>query len=58
MVTSAPEALATHDHVLKEAWRTAIKGQAAADYLRKLLAESRNASRKPAWERAVNDARG
>lgn len=57
MATSAPEALATHENVVTEAWRTAIKGPAAADYLRKLVAESKNAGRKPAWERPANDTR-
>lgn len=38
MVTSAPEALQLHQNVVNEAWRTAIKGPAAAAYLRELLA--------------------
>jgi transcriptional regulator with XRE-family HTH domain len=38
MATSAPEALALHENVVKQAWRTAIKGQAAAEYLRDQLA--------------------
>jgi transcriptional regulator with XRE-family HTH domain len=37
MVTSAPEAVTLHQKVVEEAWRTAIKGQAAADYLHRLL---------------------
>ena len=37
MVTSAPEAVALHQKVVQEAWRTAIKGVAAAAYLTKLL---------------------
>src|SRR5436190_1552836 len=37
MVTSAPEAVTLHNKVVEEAWRTAIKGQAAADYLHRLL---------------------
>ena len=57
MVTSAPEALATHENVVKEAWRTAIKGQAAADYLRKLVVDSQDGGRKPTRERGVNDSR-
>lgn len=39
MVTSAPEAVTLHQKVVEEAWRTAIKGQAAADYLHRLLDE-------------------
>lgn len=37
MLTSAPEALKLHEKIVKEAWRTAIKGDAAAAYLRSLL---------------------
>jgi len=37
MLTSAPEALKLHDNIVKGAWRTAIKGPAAAEYLHKLL---------------------
>lgn len=58
MATSAPEALATHENVVKEVWRTAIKGQAAANYLRKLVADSQSIGRKPAWDRTVSDTRG
>ncbi len=38
MLTSAPEALKLHEKIVKEAWRTALKGDEAADYLRGLLA--------------------
>lgn len=54
MATSAPEALTLHENVVKEAWRTAIKGQAAAAYLRDLLAAQQDlpppakGKRKPA----------
>jgi hypothetical protein len=58
MATSAPEALATHDDVVKEAWRTAIKGQAAARYLRDLVTSSQPASHKSSRERAMSDTRG
>ncbi|MDO9279470.1 MAG: helix-turn-helix transcriptional regulator [Polaromonas sp.] len=37
MVTSAPEAVKLHEKVVQEAWRTAIKGTAAAAYLTNLL---------------------
>jgi transcriptional regulator with XRE-family HTH domain len=37
MVTAAPEAVTLHQHMVGEAWRTAIKGQAAAAYLNRLL---------------------
>jgi transcriptional regulator with XRE-family HTH domain len=40
MLTSAPEALKLHEKIVKEAWRTAIKGEAAAAYLRELLANN------------------
>ncbi|OZI23070.1 transcriptional regulator [Bordetella genomosp. 9] len=37
MLTSAPEALKLHDQIVKDAWKTALKGSAAVDYLRALL---------------------
>lgn len=37
MITSAPEALELHEKVVNEMWRTALKGAAAAEYLRELL---------------------
>jgi transcriptional regulator with XRE-family HTH domain len=37
MLTSAPEALKLHDQIVKDAWKTALKGPAAVDYLRALL---------------------
>lgn len=40
MITSAPEALALHERTVKEMWRTALKGSAAASYLRDLLANA------------------
>ncbi len=45
MVTSAPEAVALHEKVVHEAWRTALKDQEAAAFLKDLLrnAESRRA---------------
>lgn len=38
MATSAPEALKLHHKIVKDAWRTALKGSDAAAYLRELLA--------------------
>ncbi|ANN71042.1 helix-turn-helix domain-containing protein [Bordetella bronchialis] len=38
MLTSAPEALKLHDQIVKDAWKTALKGAAAVQYLRGLLA--------------------
>lgn len=58
MATSAPEALATHDDVVKEVWRTAIKGQVAARYLRDLVTSSQTTSHKSSRERAMSDTRG
>lgn len=46
MITSAPEALALHERTVREMWRTALKGTAAARYLRDLLADTDNRSRK------------
>lgn len=40
MLTSAPEALKLHEKIVKEAWRTALKGADAAAYLRGLLASA------------------
>ncbi|MCS0496569.1 helix-turn-helix domain-containing protein [Ancylobacter mangrovi] len=40
MITSAPEALALHERTVREMWRTALKGAAAARYLRDLLANT------------------
>ncbi len=37
MITSAPEALALHQKAVQEMWRRAIKGPAAARYLRNLM---------------------
>lgn len=37
MVTSAPEALTLHHNVVSDAWQSALKGPAAAQYLRDLL---------------------
>lgn len=38
MVTSAPEAIALHQDIVKQAWRNAAKGPAAAARVRELLA--------------------
>lgn len=38
MITSAQEALALHEKAVKEMWGTALKGEAASDYLRSLIA--------------------
>ena len=38
MATSAPEALQLHQQLVTEAWRTAMKGQEASQYLQELLA--------------------
>lgn len=44
MLTSAQEALKLHEKIVKEAWQTAIKGEAAATHLRELLAAPVNAT--------------
>jgi transcriptional regulator with XRE-family HTH domain len=38
MITSAPEALALHEKIVHETWGQALKGEAASEYLRSLLA--------------------
>ncbi|MYZ48192.1 helix-turn-helix domain-containing protein [Propylenella binzhouense] len=45
MLTSAPEALALHERSVKEMWRTALKGRAASEYLRELLASNGRSAR-------------
>lgn len=40
MITSAPDALTFHENAVKEMWQRAIRGTAAAQYLRQLLAAS------------------
>jgi transcriptional regulator with XRE-family HTH domain len=39
MITSAPEALTLHERQVAEMWRKALKGAAAAKYLRDLIAQ-------------------
>ena len=41
MITSAPEALALHHRAAEGMWQRALKGDAAADYLRSLIARHR-----------------
>jgi transcriptional regulator with XRE-family HTH domain len=57
MATSAPEALALHENVVKEVWRTAIKGREAATYLRQLIGKSPEPAGKPPREKATSNAR-
>ncbi|MGQ7791363.1 helix-turn-helix domain-containing protein [Faunimonas sp. B44] len=58
MATSAPEALALHENVVKEVWRTAIKGRDAAAYLRDLLNRNQERNRaRPLRERSAGTAR-
>lgn len=63
MLTSAPEALKLHEKIVKEAWRTAIKGEAAAAHLRELLAATENATDavepdpKPSRKRAARSSK-
>ena len=40
MITSAPEALALHHKVVREMWRSALKGREAGQFLRGLLSGS------------------
>lgn len=39
MATSAPEALTLHENIVQEAWRTAMKGGVAVEFLRGVLAK-------------------
>ena len=38
MITSAPEALALHDKAVEDMWARALKGAAAAAYMKDLMA--------------------
>jgi transcriptional regulator with XRE-family HTH domain len=40
MITSAPEALDLHERTVDDMWRRALKGPAAADHLRRLIANA------------------
>ena len=40
MITSAPDALAFHEAAIDEMWGRALKGQAAADLVKGMLAEN------------------
>ena len=57
MATSAPEALALHDGVVKEVWRTAVKGRSAATYLRGLIASNKPDLGKSTRQQADMNAR-
>ena len=57
MATSAPEALALHENVVKEVWRTAIKGREAAAYLRKLIDNSDRQADRAGRDRSPREAR-
>jgi hypothetical protein len=41
MITSAEDAVAAHQRVSEQAWREAIKGSAAAERVRALVAAAR-----------------
>ena len=57
MATSAPEALALHENVVKEVWRTAIKGREAAAYLRQLIDDSDRQTDRTGRDRSAREAR-
>ena len=38
MITSAPDAISLHEEAINEMWSRALKGQAAANHLRELVA--------------------
>lgn len=50
MITSAPEAIELHEKAVNEMWRGAIKGPAAAAYLRALVSTPSDAGYPPATE--------
>lgn len=41
MITSAPEALSLHERTVRDMWRRALKGPAAAEFMRGLIAKGR-----------------
>ena len=43
MITSAPDGVAMHEHAINEMWNRSLRGQAAVDSLRQLLAQSETA---------------
>lgn len=47
MITSAPEALTLHQKAVQDMWRRALKGAAAAEYLRKILAAHAGGGKSP-----------
>ena len=47
MATSAPEAIVLHENIVKDAWRTALKGETAVRYLRNLLDEHQSEQAAP-----------
>jgi transcriptional regulator with XRE-family HTH domain len=51
MITSAPEALALHEHLVDEVWRRALKGPAATAYLNRLLKSTSDAGHRKTNER-------
>ena len=60
MITSAPDALAFHEEAIDEMWGRALKGQAAADLVRHLLADQDAALRmriSPKLEASPSEAR-
>jgi transcriptional regulator with XRE-family HTH domain len=52
MATSAPEAVLLHENIVKEAWRTALKGEAAVRLLRNMLDSPQNGIAMPPRKRA------
>jgi transcriptional regulator with XRE-family HTH domain len=53
MATSAPEAVMLHKNIVQEVWRTAIKGPAASEFLRGVLAAPQHAAAPAARKRSA-----
>lgn len=57
MATSAPEAVALQENVVKEAWRTAIKGREAAQCHRSLISDTQRPALRIGREQTTREAR-
>jgi transcriptional regulator with XRE-family HTH domain len=59
MLTSAPDALAFHETSVDEMWGRALKGQVAADLVRRLLEDEKNATgARGKWRTHIADRKG
>jgi transcriptional regulator with XRE-family HTH domain len=57
MITSAPDALAFHEAAIDEMWGRALKGQAAANLIRRLLANDGRSTEEEDFTKRLNNAK-